>query len=404
MSQQLWEHLPALWWIAWEEWERIGHGILETQGKAESRTNQPFTNKILRNFVLIFREIYVILKFGFFIEDVSRLLDILYGLAALGRMENYYDTSRMDGLQQAVMQVVKELDLSLEGSPHVVIEHLMDTSCIILKTDGSSKKAYVPLTCTAVKEATRVFEAHVDKADLAHTITTLSKILCFCYSTEDIDKESKLKLKQIAQACLVVVFEKGIHAFPQGDSEARTALWKSISMSLSNLSTIFQTNSKLLEHAQQDTATFFQLFKFALAYTDTTAVHDLVSILYSGIHLYEQPKHRACTWQFGNDINAIHSSTTTSTARVVADKPQVFAFACLKVMFSLCSQQAEDMQEDKKQLVAQSVAPTLFDYCKTMLCYYIADKQLLGSIPMQKYSPFDYIMDVESAGWRLNTS
>lgn len=196
VSEKLWEHIPTLWWVAWEEWEKIGKGIISD---AQRKNSAPrFTIKIITPFIQSFADIYSILKAGFALEDVHKLLKILKGILNYPQLEEFIsDTERLSQIQSAVMEIMLSIDLHLvEGAPEAFVSQCADFCTLARKLDGEEmttlegglrerKATFIALTRACLRHATTTFKTHCKDSKDASLFPKLLKV-CFPILNQDL--------------------------------------------------------------------------------------------------------------------------------------------------------------------------------------------------------------------------
>ncbi|CAG8514556.1 6464_t:CDS:10, partial [Cetraspora pellucida] len=130
---KIYKKILPFWRIAWNFWEKIGLGIIAISDQEVvsnmkySTTTIHFTQDALRIYLLIFGDIYKIIHPEFTILELKRFFKISYGILTYTNSPFYLsDSDCLSPLQESILEIIGQLDLSFSGVPAAVLENFAD--------------------------------------------------------------------------------------------------------------------------------------------------------------------------------------------------------------------------------------------------------------------------------------
>ncbi|CAG8503304.1 19215_t:CDS:10 [Racocetra persica] len=143
-TDQLKKRILPHWQTAWIVWETIGLGIITMSDRRthdvdmdngslllsetlESPVSSQFTQDTLTAYVIAFGDLYNVINLDFGIDEIKRFLKVIYGVLTYPNSPSYRpDYDYLTPLQEAVLNVVGQIDLDVSGAPAVVLSDFAD--------------------------------------------------------------------------------------------------------------------------------------------------------------------------------------------------------------------------------------------------------------------------------------
>ncbi|CAG8467852.1 8909_t:CDS:10 [Cetraspora pellucida] len=143
-TDQLKKRILPHWQTAWIVWETIGLGIITKSDKRthnvdmdngnllpsetlEFPISSQFTQDTLTAYVSAFGDLYNVINLDFGIDEIKRFLKVTYGVLTYSNSPSYRpDYDYLTPLQEAVLNVIGQIDLNVSGAPAVVLSDFAD--------------------------------------------------------------------------------------------------------------------------------------------------------------------------------------------------------------------------------------------------------------------------------------
>lgn len=194
-----------LWEKAWLSWLAIGESIIDQDDRGESRVEErlkqldsdlhsltlslssssaaaisdDFSQDMLTSFVSMFTDLYNVISSRFELRDVESLLIVLKNLLVYSTSPQYRpDIDHLSPLQDAVLNVIQNLNKSVPGIPPLVLRDLSEYMTLAFlgpqqeksNTPPSQRRytsvTYIALNKKSSKMAIDLFKEHVDNLSL----------------------------------------------------------------------------------------------------------------------------------------------------------------------------------------------------------------------------------------------
>lgn len=199
------ETVIELWEKAWLSWLAIGESIIDDEDKEKRRVEErlkqidsdlhsltlslssssapaisdDFSQDMLTSFVSMFTDLYNVISSRFELPDVENLLIVLKNLLVYSTSPQYRpDIDHLSPLQDAVLNVIQNLDKSVPGIPPLVLRDLSEYMTLAFlgpqqeksNTPPSQRRytsvTYIALNKKSSKMAIDLFKDHVDNLSL----------------------------------------------------------------------------------------------------------------------------------------------------------------------------------------------------------------------------------------------
>ncbi|CAB4394110.1 unnamed protein product [Rhizophagus irregularis] len=140
-TEEFKEKILPLWQTAWIIWERIGSGMITISDTSlrdleVNYNNSPaeisvvptqFTQDTLTAYIVTFGDLYHVIRSKFQIDEIRRLLKVIKGILAYSKSPSYRpDYDYLTPLQEAALDIVSRIDLSVPGAPAAVLCEFAD--------------------------------------------------------------------------------------------------------------------------------------------------------------------------------------------------------------------------------------------------------------------------------------
>ncbi|CAG8510749.1 17383_t:CDS:10, partial [Dentiscutata heterogama] len=460
-TDQLKKRILPHWQTAWIVWETIGLGIitisdrralnvdmdngnLSSSETLESPISSQFTQDTLTAYVIAFGDLYNVISQDFGIDEIKRFLKVIYGVLTYPNSTSYRpDYDYLTPLQEAVLNVVGQIDLNVSGAPAVVLSDFADYMTLAFtkhsrieeepeklknkKEQASTKSAkaankentlskksfstvtYIVFSKTAMRTVNDLFKKFV-KDQGVYAEGVFKKII-WAYGIPmkmkyDCPPSGKhvndIELWKIATNAFLDVVKEGLislEGFGKAISdECFVDVWKQLSSVLHDALITVRKPPSTINLEQQDANEAFDMkFLFNLQ-TDVvihmghprvpqTLIREIVETLQEGSQLYSADIERHAA------VNGHSSKTHVKqlekvegvTAIIAPVARERFAYACLQCLFDLCSAEYED-NIPVRQRIAEVAAPILLERCASVIRNYTADQPLSGKFPFPSLS------------------
>ncbi|GES88442.1 hypothetical protein RCL_jg5346.t1 [Rhizophagus clarus] len=138
-TEEFKEKILPLWQTAWIIWERIGLGMINMSDTSleVDYNNSPveitsvvltqFTQDTLTAYIVTFGDLYHVIRPKFQIDEIRRLLKVIKGILIYSKSPSYRpDYDYLTPLQEAVLDIVSRINLSVPGAPAAVLYEFAD--------------------------------------------------------------------------------------------------------------------------------------------------------------------------------------------------------------------------------------------------------------------------------------
>jgi hypothetical protein len=138
-TEEFKEKILPLWQTAWIIWERIGLGMItmsdtslevdfnNSPTEITSAVPTQFTQDTLTAYIVTFGDLYHVIRSKFQIDEIRRLLKVIKGILTYSKSPSYRpDYDYLTPLQEAILDIVSRIDLSVPGAPAAVLCEFAD--------------------------------------------------------------------------------------------------------------------------------------------------------------------------------------------------------------------------------------------------------------------------------------
>lgn len=458
-TDQLKKRILTHWQTAWIVWETIGLGIITMSDRRalnvdmdngnlpssetlESPISSQFTQDTLTAYVTAFGDLYNVISLDFGIDEIKRFLKVIYGVLTYPNSPSYRpDYDYLTPLQEAVLNVVGQIDLNVPGAPAVILSHYAEYMTLAFtkhywieeipeklknkkeqisakgvkaanKESTSSKKSfstvtYIVFSKTAMRTVNGLFKKFV-KDQGVYTEGVFKKIIWaygipmkMKYECPPSGKHvNDIELWKIATSAFLDVVKEGLislESFEQAISdECFVDVWKQLSSVLHDALVTVGKPPPTINLEQQDINEAFDMkFLFNLQ-TDVlihmghprvpqTLIREIVETLQEGSQLYSADIERQSAVNGHSNKSHVKQLEKVEgvTAIIAPVARERFAYACLQCLFDLCSAEYED-NITVRQRIAEVAAPILLERCASIIRNYTADQPLSGKFPFPR--------------------
>ncbi|CAG8763007.1 14889_t:CDS:2, partial [Racocetra persica] len=430
-DDKLCEKILPFWRIAWNFWEKIGWRIISTSDQEVASdmkysTTIHFTQDALRIYLLIFGDIYKIIRSEFTIFELKRFFKISYGILIYPNSPFYLsDSDCLSPLQESILEIIGQFDLSFSGVPAAVLENFADyitlaftkkqmdeklnviygsvEQQIAIKEANSSNKhingeiigistskksysivSYIAFSKTVMQLVKDLFKTYVNDQIVylegAYSVPMKLKYDCPLSGKYDDNAE----LWKVASIAFLDVVNHGLNALDRiGDAiseECIVSIWEQI---LDVLHNTFTPKSKLPLYIQVEQLNIDESFdiKFLSDLQTRVLIHlgnsrvpqslilNAIKIIYEGSKLYYtevDKEDKPTTWNESIDENFqfLDNLETLCCKQVLKniDSTPVFVTPV----------------ERERQRIAKVTAPILLKRCAFVIHNYTIDQPLFG--------------------------
>ncbi|KAI8070702.1 hypothetical protein BC940DRAFT_295365 [Gongronella butleri] len=440
-----------LWRIAWHAWLRIGqaiidpdqqpHGKQQQQQQQQLQQQQPMTQETLSALVLVFQQLYDDdMRAEFSLADVQSLLNVLRNLLVYPHSPQYrLDIDHLSPLQDAVLNVIHQLDLHVNGMPPLVLMDLCEYMTLAFHPSVASPIAnhngpsltFIALNKRCSTLIADLFKQHANQLALytdgvfervlmSYGVAMKLKYDCPVAYKHGDDHTPLWKLASKAFLDVVCVGLDAMHQFGQEVPDDRfLGVWRTLvdifegnllststppsNLSIEELDVDEGFDISMLSMIQNDLVLYMGQARVSME-----IIHKLVHVIRQSSRLYfvddqdshhhrDAPAAAATTTAAAVAAAAIkpaHPPSTTASPRrsedligttgtIVPVMKESFAYAAFGMLFQLCSAEKKDHPEVRKR-IAQGTVPVLLERCETILRNYTMDEPLLGRCPFPR--------------------
>ncbi|CAO3613794.1 unnamed protein product [Cunninghamella blakesleeana] len=401
------------------------------------------TQDTLTVYVNIFNDLYKIISGKFDINDVKQLLVILNNVLVYSTSPQYRpDVDHLSPLQDAVLNMIKIIDLNAEGVAPLVLMDLCEYMTLAFlnpqqqqpnnKTSQSDKNnsvssssskfntvTYIALNKRCSVMVADIFKTHVNTLEM-YTNGVFERILSsygvsmkLKYDCPPSHKhgDDKIPLWKIASNGFLDVLCIGLETLQNfGDDvplDRFIGVWRTLIDIFEGNLLSTSTPPSTLTIEELDVDEHFDISILSLIQNDIVLylgqprvpkdiIERLIHIIHECSRLYyvdeNEPSHRDDTG--GNKAekpvsknNIFHGRTSdliSTTGTIVPVMKESFAYSALKLLFTLCSSEKQDYLEVRKR-IAEATIPVLLERSETVLRNYSADEPLRGRCPFPRY-------------------
>ncbi|CAO3644476.1 unnamed protein product [Cunninghamella echinulata] len=485
------DRIISLWKLCWCSWVRIGAIMLQStlddddnttlnknkikdnnynnehdQGQVQGQTQDDFTTPqslldinltpvsmditqdTLTVYVNMFSDLYKVISDNFDISDVKQLLVILNNVLVYSTSPQYRpDIDHLSPLQDAVLNMIKTIDLNAKGIAPLVLMDLCEymtlaflnpqqqqqsnkttsleknnntASTILSNQSKFNTVTYIALNKRCSTMVADIFKLHVKTLEM-YTDGVFERILSsygvsmkLKYDCPPSHKhgDDKTPLWKIASNGFLDVLCTGLDTLQNfGDDvplDRFIGVWRTLIDIFEGNLLSTSTPPSTLSIEELDVDEHFDISILSLIQNDIVLylgqprvpmdiIERLVHIIHECSRLYyvdeHEPSHRGETSNgsqsekpVSNKPSIFHGRTSdlVSTAgTIVPVMKESFAYAALKLLFTLCSSEKQDHLEVRKR-IAQATIPVLVERCETILRNYSADEPLRGRCPFPR--------------------
>ncbi|KAI5120993.1 hypothetical protein M0805_000454 [Coniferiporia weirii] len=405
-------------------------------GHAVATSSPPFDQDSLLAFVDVIRSTRVLSKekegHEWDIDLLTRLMAILKGVLTYPDSPSYRsDIDALTPVQTAAIEAINSIDLSVPGSPSLVMRDLSELLTLpylgafdvrksasdVAPPAGSSRASnrvtYVGLTKKVMPILMEIYLRFSKSSDIYSdgTLETLFsayavpiKLKYECPEPSKYGSDTPL-WKTATTSFLHIVKEstKQTRSLGEDIPDARVeGIWRQIVDVFRGGILADCRSTENLSAEEQDVEEMFDLSLIVALETDVVpfladarvsdyVIGQLAKLLHQGSTLYAvedgTPDDPLST---SHSVTTSESTTSTkvvdsfgSTMNIAAIPRERFSYWCLDLLFLICSDVTKDEENLRRRVAALSL-PTLLHRCQTALLSYLADEALRGSYPFPR--------------------
>ncbi|ORX54448.1 hypothetical protein DM01DRAFT_1035596 [Hesseltinella vesiculosa] len=412
----------ALWHMCWQAWQRMGLAMVDHDDTNHSPANV-MTQDTLTAFTQVFLALYKVIQTEFSLADVQQLLLILRNLLMYTSSPQYrLDIDHLSPLQEAVLKVVHQLDLSVDGMPPLVLMDLCEYMTLAfvtqskLSTTPPASVTFIALNKRCSALIASLFKDHAQQLAL-YTNGVFERVLMsygvamkLKYDCPASFKhgDDKTPLWKLASKGFLEIVCVGLEAMDQFDRDIPDDRFLGVWRTLVDIfeGNLLSTSSppSHLSIEELDVDEGFDISMLSMIQNDLVlylgqprvpmeVIQKLVHVIRQSSRLYfvdDQDAHHH------RDNPLVHSNSGQSSApgrsedllgttgTIVPVMKESFAYAAFGMLFQLCSAEKSDHAEARKR-IAQGTIPVLLERCEMILRNYTTDEPLLGRCPFPRY-------------------
>ncbi|KAF8057511.1 hypothetical protein FPV67DRAFT_1527758 [Lyophyllum atratum] len=420
----------------WQTIDVLGGAVIRRSGSQtpttgdESRSHPPFTQESLVAFVDVVQSTRkagrAINGHEWSLERLTRLMAILKGVLTYPNSPDYRpDIDALPPVQAAVMETIEDVDLSVPGSPSLVLRDLSEYATLpflaafdvppIPKTQTPQKRiTYIAISKKTLPMLVDLFMRFKDSADIykdgtleavlsAYSIPVKLKYDCPAPSKFGKDpplwKTATTSFLRIVKECVPQV-NKPEQGIPPDRIEG---IWHQV---LDVFRGGILADCSAAESFPLDVQEAEENFDLALIASleidvaphlgDSRVPDYLVSqvakILHQGSRLYQSHSEVISRSSSSTDLQSSrnvvefevhqrHGIGSTEPGSLIPRER--FSYWCFDLLFLICSNTTNEQEHSRRRLAASSM-PSLLNRCRTTLVGYIADEALRGNLPFPR--------------------
>ncbi|KAI9311027.1 hypothetical protein BX666DRAFT_2000015 [Dichotomocladium elegans] len=457
------ETVTSLWNSAWVSWLSIGQSITapREEGEDELQTrrkqldselhpltlslssssaatiSEDFSQDMLTVYVGMFTDLYSVISATFSLADVESMLVVLKDILVYSTSPQYRtDIDNLSPLQEAVLKVIRRLDMDVPGIPALVLRDLsvyMTLGFVSLQQENGQKAngststgprrfttvTYIALNKKATKLVVEYFKSYADDLSLysegvfERIIGAFGLPMKLKYDCPPSFKhgDDKTPLWKFATTGLLDILRLGLeklHGFGEDvPLERFVGVWRTLVDVLHGSLLSPSTPPSTMTIEELDVDEHFDISVLSVIQSDIVifigeervpdeVIGRLVDLLRESSRLYyvdEVQSHHHDDLEDelatkesdeGNEVLERTSDILGTTGTIVPVMKEAFAYAALRTLFALCSSDNQDHVEVRRR-IARATVPVLLERCETILRNYTADEPLLGRCPFPRY-------------------
>ncbi|KAI9487745.1 MAG: hypothetical protein EXX96DRAFT_615499 [Benjaminiella poitrasii] len=452
-------NLMHLWRRAWNTWEAIGFRICQSmegdlpssmadklklstkfddEAELQSLTlslstssiapiSEDFTQDMLTFYIGMFTDLYKLISSTFTLDDVISLLHVLRNVLVYSTSPQYRpDIDHVSPLQEAVLDAVQTLDMSMEGVAPLALADLTEYMALAFlsppETGQNKSRSYIPpsqrkfstVTYIALNKKTNTLVADLFKAHasvLALYTEGIFERIIGAYGLPMKLKydcppsyrhgDDKTPLWKTATTGLLDILKMGLEKLESfGEDiplERFCGVWHTLvdilegcllspssppeSMSIEELDVDEHFDISVLNAIQNIIVVHIGQDRVPIK-----VIEKLVHIIREGSRLYyieDATTTNSNEMKKLNFLNDRSSDIVGTTGTIVPVMKETFAYASFMTLFTLCSAENQDNIYVRKR-IAKVTIPVLLEECKTIFRNYTADEPLLGRCPFPR--------------------
>ncbi|RDB21958.1 Protein MON2 [Hypsizygus marmoreus] len=412
----------------WQAIDTIGNAVLRRASSqihgspTESGAHAPFTQESLVAFVDVIQSTRKASRSAdgreWPLDRLTRLMAILKGVLTYPNSPDYRpDIDALPPVQAVVMETVEDIDLSIPGSPSLVMRDLSEYATLaflaafdvpaIPKSQTPPKRVtYIAISKKTLPMLVELFMLFKDNAAIyidgtveavisAYSIPVKLKYDCPAPSKFGKDpplwKTATTSFLRIVKECATEIHR------PEQEvpSERIEGIWHQVLDVFRGgiLADCSVAESFPLE--AQEAEENFDLSLIASLEIDVAPhlgdsrvpdrlVAQLAKILHQGSRLYDahlESSETSSPMVENVDVGKHHQLGSTASGPLVPRER--FSYWCFDLLFLICSKTTSDHAISRRRLAALSI-PSLLNRCQTTLVGYVADESLRGNLPFPR--------------------
>ncbi|KAK0441196.1 uncharacterized protein EV420DRAFT_1650111 [Desarmillaria tabescens] len=433
------ERVSEVWERVWQSIDAIGEAILRRGGSqsppksfADGGPPKPFTQESLVAFVDVIQSTRTVSRVvsgtEWPLDRITRLMGILKGVLTYPNSPDYRpDIDALPPLQSVVMETISAIDLSITGSPSLIMRDLSEFATLaflaafdVQMSSGSQipqkRITYIALSKRTMPMLVDLFTKYKDlvaiyvDGTLEAVLSAYSIPIKLKYDCPPASKFGKdLPLWKTATTCFLRIVKELSHQINALSSdipdERIEGIWRQVIDVFRGGILADCSPAEEFPLDVQEAEENFDLALVAALEIDVvphfgdprlpdSLVSQLAKILHRGSLLYESdvgptsprsPSPEGAvktvspnTAEFVN-ANIGHGSTDSGFLL----PRERFSYWCFDLLFLICSNTTKDQERSRKRLAALSI-PSLLNRCRTTLAGYVADEALRGNLPFPR--------------------
>ncbi|KAK0468574.1 hypothetical protein IW261DRAFT_1518270 [Armillaria novae-zelandiae] len=415
-------------------WERVWQSGSQTPSKpfVEGGPPKPFTQESLVAVVDVIQATRAVSRVvsgtEWPLDRITRLMGILKGVLTYPSSPDYRpDIDALPPLQSVVMETISAIDLSVTGSPSLIMRDLSEFATLaflaafdVQMSSGSQipqkRITYIALSKRTMPMLVDLFTKYKDlvaiyvDGTLEAVLSAYSIPIKLKYDCPPASKFGKdLPLWKTATTCFLRIVKELSHQINALSSdipdERIEGIWRQVIDVFRGGILADCSPAEEFPLDVQEAEENFDLALVAALEIDVvphfgdprlpdSLVSQLAKILHRGSLLYESdagptsprsPSPEGAvktvspnTAEFVN-VNIGHGSTDSGFLL----PRERFSYWCFDLLFLICSDTTKDQERSRKRLAALSI-PSLLNRCRATLVGYVADEALRGNLPFPR--------------------
>ncbi|KAF8656137.1 hypothetical protein AX16_002739 [Volvariella volvacea WC 439] len=427
--------VPTIWQRAWIAIDVLGGAVLRRSYSVQSQPlsptlrHRPFTQDSLVAYVDVIQSTKALSRRlngkEWPLDRLTRLMAILKGVLTYPNSPDYRpDIDNLPPLQAAVMDAINSIDLSLPGSPSLVMRDLSEFATLpfiaafdVQPQPGShtpqKRVTYIAIAKKTMPMLVELFLKFKDQADIyvdgtveaivsAYSIPIKLKYDCPAPSKHGKDqplwKTATTNFLRIVKECasqmqtfgsvipddrIEGIWHQILDVFRGGILADCTAA-ESFSLEVQEAEENFDLS--LIASLEIDVAPYLGNSR-----VPDQLVSQLGKILHQGSLLYHShsevsspsfsPSPRSSNGFEKTGIDGYHDLGSTHSGTLVPRER--FSYWCFDLLFLVCSDTTHDQEESRRRLAVLNLA-SLLNRCRSTLLSFIADEALRGNLPFPR--------------------